>query len=285
MVLGRNVPACSACGGGRRVFFAETNGFTWYRCQVCRSLFVWPLPEDALLCQMYHEMPNQALSPRSLERTRGYHRGRLKMIDELLSGKKGRLLEVGCGDGLFLEMAASAGWGVEGVEPAKKRADLALRSRAPIHVSRVQDLQFETVFDCVVVWEVIEHQASPKEFFRRLCSLVAVGGVLVLSTPNATSIWASVLRGGFSMLCPPEHLTLLSPHALTALAASERCRVERIRSFGRILREEVSSRLEGSFGVLGRLGAGALFPVVWGFNEIANACGLGIEFEAYVRKL
>jgi 2-polyprenyl-6-hydroxyphenyl methylase/3-demethylubiquinone-9 3-methyltransferase len=58
---------------------------------------------------------------------------------------------------------------------------------------RVGDVQaLDGQFDLVTAMEVIEHVADPAAFLKALAKRLAPGGLLVLSTPNATG-WSRLL--------------------------------------------------------------------------------------------
>ena len=111
-----------------------------------------------------------------------------------LSGKSA--LDVGCGAGLLAEPLARLGARVTGLDASpdviavarghSKAMDLAIDYRA----GDVQDLDGQ--FDLITCMEVIEHVADPSAFVKALARRLAPGGLLVMSTPNATS-WSKLM--------------------------------------------------------------------------------------------
>ena len=81
----------------------------------------------------------------------------------------GRLLDVGCHVGTFIELAERAGFEVAGVEPSRwaaKRAEA--RVRGPVHVGVVEDAPLpEGAYDVVTMWDVIEHLPDPASHAAR----------------------------------------------------------------------------------------------------------------------
>ena len=64
---------------------------------------------------------------------------------------------------------------------------------------------------------VIEHIYDQKHFLEDVLSALAPGGVLVIVTPNAKSLIASISRSYWPMLKPVDHVNLLSPRAFEFL--------------------------------------------------------------------
>ena len=80
----------------------------------------------------------------------------------------GRLLDIGCATGLFLEIAASRGWVVEGVEPSASACERARRSGMLVTQGFFEDLPPPArPFDVVTMWDVLEHVPDPARAVAR----------------------------------------------------------------------------------------------------------------------
>jgi SAM-dependent methyltransferase len=138
------------------------------------------------------------------------------------SGDGRRLLDFGCGNGLFLEIAHGRGFDPYGVDLAED-AVAAARSRpsgrnahhgSPSEVPEIA----AGGFDVITMWSVLAHLAEPVDDLTMLRRLLAPDGVLLLLTVNAGSL---KLRrqletwGGFT----PNHLAFFSPETLQRLLA------------------------------------------------------------------
>lgn len=111
-----------------------------------------------------------------------------------LAGKTA--LDVGCGAGLLAEPLARLGAKVTGIDAAPELIAVARDHAAAQGLAidyRAGDVQaLEGQFDLVTSMEVIEHVADPAAFLKALAARLAPGGLLVLSTPNATG-WSKLL--------------------------------------------------------------------------------------------
>ena len=111
-----------------------------------------------------------------------------------LAGKAA--LDVGCGAGLLTEPLARLGAAVTGIDATPQVIAVAQRHAADMGIEidyRLGDVQdLEGQFDLVTCMEVIEHVADPALFVKALRKRLATNGLLIMSTPNATS-WSRLL--------------------------------------------------------------------------------------------
>jgi len=105
-------------------------------------------------------------------------------------------LDVGCGAGLLAEPLARLGAKVTGLDASPELIAVARThaGRQGLEIDyRAGDLfELDGQFDLVTCMEVIEHVAHPAGFVKALAERLAPGGLLVLSTPNATG-WSKLL--------------------------------------------------------------------------------------------
>lgn len=134
-----------------------------------------------------------------------------------LPSTPGRLLDVGCGNGVFLLRARDAGWQVEGLEPDPAAASAARWSGLTVTQGTLATFAPMEQFDVITASHVIEHVHDPRRFLEQIFALLRPGGQVWLATPNALSLgrrwYGSYWRG----LEPPRHMTVLSPKALVGL--------------------------------------------------------------------
>ena len=111
-----------------------------------------------------------------------------------LEGKSA--LDVGCGAGLLAEPLARLGARVTGVDAAPELVAVAREHAAAQGLDVIYNTgeleELEGQFDLITCMEVIEHVADPAAFVKALAKRLAPGGLLVMSTPNATG-WSKLL--------------------------------------------------------------------------------------------
>ena len=214
-------PHCPICSGTVAVPVLVKHGFRHVRCWQCRAVFVHPMPSAEALHAHYQDPAyfagngeqgyqdytamHKALVP--------HFRRRLRILNQHVD-HPGRLLDFGCADGLFLELARAEGWEIAGVEVAQEMArQIAQRLRAPI----VNDMDALPAgcFDAITLWEVIEHLPDPVTELSRLRRRLCPAGALMLSTPNAGHWQAIREPEAWTAYRPPSHLVLFTRQALT----------------------------------------------------------------------
>ena len=105
-------------------------------------------------------------------------------------------VDVGCGAGLLAEPLARLGARVTAIDASAElirvASDHAIASGLEIDYRAGEVGELEGQFDLITCMEVIEHVADPSTFVAELARLLAPGGLLILSTPNATG-WSKLL--------------------------------------------------------------------------------------------
>jgi 2-polyprenyl-3-methyl-5-hydroxy-6-metoxy-1,4-benzoquinol methylase len=118
----------------------------------------------------------------------------------------GRLLDVGCASGEFLEVAAARGFTVEGLEPDPGTSAQARERGLSVRRATLEDAGYEPAsFDAVTLWHVIEHMGSPRQCLTAVRRLLRPGGVVAIETPAVDTVWFSLLRSRWRQLIPDHY--------------------------------------------------------------------------------
>lgn len=144
---------------------------------------------------------------------------------------RGRLLEVGCAYGFFLEQAQGSfdSLGIDVNEPAIAAAQ-ALGVNA-----RFADFLAQTPagpFDVVCIWDTIEHLLDPRAYLERAHDVLNDDGWLFLTTGDIGSAVARLRGAKWRMIHPPSHLNYFSRATMTTLLEQTGFQVTDIRSIG-----------------------------------------------------
>jgi len=142
----------------------------------------------------------------------------LKSIHIYWGQGKNKLLDVGCGSGIFANLATKKNWSVTGVELSESLIR-TLRTTAQFRViqGNILNINIQDKFDVVTLNQVIEHFPKPKLLIKRCYSLLRPGGYLYIATPNISSLNAKIKKDKFEYLIPPEHLSYFNIQTLSYL--------------------------------------------------------------------
>ena len=146
-----------------------------------------------------------------------------KRFEELLDRfepyrKSGRLIDVGCGAGLFLRVAAKRGWEVHGTEFGE-------RAIAACKANGIKMIKGQLVagnyppgyFDVVCSFEVLEHLSHPDPELRQMVVILREGGLLYATTPNFNCLARRLDPSNWNVASYPEHLNYFTPASFDRL--------------------------------------------------------------------
>lgn len=135
----------------------------------------------------------------------------------------GRLLDVGCAMGHFMDYARRRGWDVTGVECSRYaaawgREHFGLRIHPICELTRAK---FPSDYcDAATMVEVIEHLPSPRHALSEMLRVLRPGGAICLTTPNFASYRSLLLREKWEVIIPSGHLYYFTSETLGALLKS-----------------------------------------------------------------
>jgi len=186
------------------------------RCRKCGSLRSNPVLSDDELDRLYlaSRMTYGDEAAYAGETYATYLRQCLSLLPE-----RGRLLEIGCGTGFFLERALELGFNeVFGIEPSRDAIEQASERVRP-HIrngSFREGLWPDASFDIICGFQVFDHLAHPKEVLQ-VCRRALRPGGLTFWIHHDTSAWTNRLLGEASPIVDVEHVYLFDPRTMSSL--------------------------------------------------------------------
>ena len=216
------MPSCPVCGADAVAGYQK--GAWWYRtCPTCGTLVSDPLPGDHQIEAHYREKferGNYELVRRYAPQYQRVHQQLASWVD-VRPGE--RVLDVGCFTGDLLQILASRGANVHGLELQPEAVAIATERIGPrVYQADVHGETFPPgPYDVITMMGLIEHVLDPRSFVRRAHQLLSPGGRLYLQTPNARSWVARLMVGRWPPLAPIEHVYLLSAASMRMLLERE----------------------------------------------------------------
>ena len=204
------------------------------------------------------------------------------------ANSRGRLLDLGCGNGGFLRTMRALGWDVMGVEPDPQAAQLArTNSNIAVFDGTVEKAGFpDESFDTITMHHVIEHLPDPVKTLSECRRILRTGGQLILATPNIASAGLNRYGVDWRSLDAPRHLYIFGPKSIKTVIERAGLEPEWIRTSSRLVPGvwRTSDHLQGKsdnkiFRVLKR-------PIyqIWAWASMLGDAQCGEEVFASARK-
>ena len=143
----------------------------------------------------------------------------------------GRLLEVGCAYGFFLEQAQPAFEAI-GIDVNAAAIDAARAIGTNAICDEFLEHVFPSPFDVVCIWDTIEHVLDPRAYLDKARDVLTDRGWLFLTTGDIGSLMARMRGPRWRMIHPPSHVNYFSRATMTKLLESAGFEVLSIRSVG-----------------------------------------------------
>jgi len=138
--------------------------------------------------------------------------------------RSGRILDVGCNGGFFLECLDNSfeKHGIEIDASAVKYAQQNYDFGVNVLCGDVLEARYpDGKFDVLVMRGTIEHVTRPIKVIERCSKLLKTGGLFyITATPNVDSLAAELFRDRWSLFHPVQNLWHFSPHTLSSICQS-----------------------------------------------------------------
>lgn len=220
------MPNCPICNQKikkekfREKFFSSFSNLEYklYHCQGC-DLQWW---EPLKMIPEFYEREGEKIYKYFHLGVREKLEERHKMFFKFIPLRKGKLLDVGCGDGIFLEEAQRRGYEVWGIDFDKKSIRVCQKIRGLKNTFVATPHEFlkycqekKLKFEIITFFDVLEHQDEPFSFLFTFKKMLQNGGYIAGSVPNRDSWFMKIERKIFQADNPPHHFLRFSLHSLT----------------------------------------------------------------------
>lgn len=229
MIETTNCPVCNSTESKVHLesknFRINMKPFTVKECTSCSMRYTSPLPAENEIGEYYasenyisHTGTKKGLINTLFHMVRFITiRSKFRLISKVGKGKK--LLDVGAGNGVFLNFVNQKGWDVNGVE-------LDDTSRAHIEetlgkkiATTVNDNDEKEVYDVITMWHVLEHVYQLKKDIKTIKGKLKKDGTLLIAVPNCGSHDEKRYQDYWSAYDLPIHLYHFRPQNIKDLFA------------------------------------------------------------------
>lgn len=116
------------------------------------------------------------------------------LLARMLPPTSGRVLDAGCGSGVFSRYLASLGWQVTAIDASAEMIETARNATAnaeqiTYEVSTIEQFSAEpNSFDAIVSFSMLEYLEEDHKAIAKLAKMLRPNGVLVVSVPNRSGM-------------------------------------------------------------------------------------------------
>ena len=212
--------------------------FSVYQCLNCTHLFTQNIPaqneigkyyasenyishsntQTGIVNRLYHLVRKKTLT------------AKLQLIQKETAKETGKILDIGCGTGAFLNTMKLNGWETTGLEPdetARKKAQ-ELYNVTPLPSPEIFNLPYNT-YDAITLWHVLEHVHQLHEYVEQLKNLITDNGRIFIAVPNYTSHDAQHYGNAWAAYDVPRHLYHFSPASMKNLVEQHGLTIKKLK--------------------------------------------------------
>lgn len=258
---------CNLCDSFEIKFLFEKNFYKIGKCKTCGLIFVLDEISDEDLKKVYSKGYFTGENDMVYRNYEADKEGKIAEFVESLKEiekwrSKGKILDVGCALGFFLDVARKSNWETFGVEISKHAVKYAVdKLGLNVFEGELKDANFQpNYFDVITFWDNIEHLRDPSATLMEANRILKKDGLIVITTANAAGINAKFFGKKWIIYAPPWHLYYFSYHNIQKLLSKANFKIEYINIRGILLYNSnytnndflTNFLLKVSFGKIGR---------------------------------
>jgi SAM-dependent methyltransferase len=198
--------------------------FSVVRCEACGTCYTSPRFREAskhlAFVGSYPFYQRARRDSGSLTETEGLAFERRANLVERIRPRPGRILDLGMGDGAFLELMRRRGWQTAGID---SEADVVAyaRERLGLEACQVADVERDPLpagpFDVVTMWGLLQLTYRPQQLLEKVRTMLSDDGVIAIGVSNISSAGAWLFGSHWRGLGLPRHLVHFDPESLRRL--------------------------------------------------------------------
>lgn len=224
---------------GRDLLLNLERDFHLFECKKCKLVTLEPkLSADELekfYPKEYISFPLSISSERNIFSKIDRQFGVDKRVARILRKQKipGKILDIGCATGVFLNEMKNKGWESYGIEPNAFAANYA-KDQFGLKITNIsfEESNFSgSFFDVITMWDVLEHVISPDWVLQEIYRILKPNGLLVISMPNSDSIDRKIFGKYWAGWDIPRHNNVFNSKNINSYLSKFNFHLEEISSF------------------------------------------------------
>ncbi|AFV24562.1 methyltransferase type 12 [Methanolobus psychrophilus R15] len=205
-------------------------------CDFCGFKHLYPIPSKEEIKKYYEKQYYQEKKPKLLDYEKEvkeikwsnlWYQDKFDILNNYINdiGGNKRLLDVGCGNGLFLKFMEENGWETFGIEPSCTASEMANFLNTNVFNTTLEDFiekKWYGYFDFINLKCVLEHIPNPLEIITICKDLLNESGMICVEVPNDFNVLQ--LQTHKNKICKshywlaiPDHINYFNFSSLTQL--------------------------------------------------------------------
>ncbi len=213
---------CPVCEKDNYIKIFQKEGGEYVKCLECSMIYANPVFTNDALTDYYQnnhtEQSEVVESDTDNFYVNLYNQG-LDSIEK--TSKAGKILDIGCSSGTFLDTAKKRDWQTNGVELNQKEFEFTQKKGHIAYNELLENIPFREKFDAISMWDVFEHIRNGEDYLNQMKNLLNKNGVIFLQIPSSDSLAAKILQEKCNMFDGLEHVNLYGVETIKLL--SKKC--------------------------------------------------------------
>lgn len=207
------VDKCPWCGMTHKQFeYKSIYNSVVFKCEECGLLYSDKILNDSGLKKYWSNYSVHTNDENKNLQRHEMYRLEYDFIRKFINN--GRVLDVGCGEGEFLDLFKKDKFITEGVEFGEEAANIASKNNK-IYYGKLPELSLKNKYDLIIFRGVIQYLLKPKQYFDKAISLLNNGGIIfITSSPNCESVCCKLFKENFTLPVTPMDYFMFSEKIL-----------------------------------------------------------------------
>jgi len=213
---------CPLCKSEGVLIWKEKN-YKLYRCLNCKVTFLYPVPETE---KIYNRDYFEKWYLKYYDERKQYFKNLIEKLKSYIP-KKGKILDIGCGAGIFLDIMKEMGWNVYSQDISSFAVKYCKNKGYTVY-KNLSEISTEGTFNLITMFDVIAHIPDPLHYLEKVYKLLKEDGVLVIKTPYysnflfKTAKFLAFTGRSRSLLHIPAQIYHFNPFSLKKILEIER---------------------------------------------------------------